>query len=144
MSHDQTTITYNSLQPNKDFRAPLAWANKMIPRFNCRPLPSLKTRRIKKLTDFFQNTQLFTQCVSMLYTEKSVLRYYVRFSQIRSHIFIMNRVLNNFVIKLILYFIICELLGIPEICCQVLLRMCLYTASLKQHIMHRTSFLIVF
>ena len=38
---------------------------------------------------FFQNTQLFTQCVSMLYTEKSVFHYYctyVRFLQIRSHI----------------------------------------------------------
>ena len=35
-SHEQTAIAYNSLralQPNKDFRAPLAWANTMIPRF---------------------------------------------------------------------------------------------------------------
>ena len=40
----------------------------------------------KEVNGFFQNMQLFTQCVSMLYTEKSVLRYYVQFSQIRSHI----------------------------------------------------------
>jgi len=36
MSREQMAITYNSLgaqQPNKDFRAPLAWANTMIPRF---------------------------------------------------------------------------------------------------------------
>ena len=34
-SREQTAITYNflgALQPNKDFRAPLAWANTMIPR----------------------------------------------------------------------------------------------------------------
>ena len=35
-SREQTAITCNSLstlQPNKDFRAPLAWANTMIPSF---------------------------------------------------------------------------------------------------------------
>ena len=35
-SRELTAITYNSfgaLQSNKDFLAPLAWANKMIPRF---------------------------------------------------------------------------------------------------------------
>ena len=84
-SREQTAITYNSLgalQPNKDFRALLA---RLYPVFNRWPLPSPRTRWVKKWTDFFQNTQLFTQCISMLYTEKSVLRYYVQFSQIRSH-----------------------------------------------------------
>ena len=50
----------------------------MIPSFfNCWPFPSLRTRGVKKLTDFFQKIQSFTQCVSMLYTEKSVLHDYV-------------------------------------------------------------------
>jgi len=40
----------------------------------------------KEVEGFFHKTQLFTQCVSMLYAEKSVLRYYVWFSQIRSHL----------------------------------------------------------
>ena len=51
----------------KDFWAPLAW---WYPGFNHLPLPSSRTRCVNKLTDFFQNTQLFTQCISMLYTEK--------------------------------------------------------------------------
>ena len=46
----------------------------------------------------------------------------ITFSNLFGNAFI-NRALNDFVIKLILYFIICELLGIPEIRCQVLLRM---------------------
>jgi len=50
------------------------------------------------LTEFFQNPQLFTQCISMLYTEKSVLRYYVRFSQIRSQL-ICTRTTNRQVAK---------------------------------------------
>ena len=40
----------------------------------------------RKLMEFFQNMQLFSQCIAMLYTEKSVLHYYVWFSQIRSQI----------------------------------------------------------
>ena len=70
-SREQMAITYNSLsalQPNKDFRPPFAWANTMIPRFNHWPLPSPRTRRVKKLTDSFKKCN-FTQCVSMLYTE---------------------------------------------------------------------------
>jgi len=83
-------ITYNSLgalQPNKDFRAPLAWANTMIPSF--KPLASSFTENKvgKEVNGFFQSTQLFTQCISMLYTEISVLCYYVRFSQIQSHLY---------------------------------------------------------
>jgi len=46
-SCEQTALTYNSfdaLQPNKDFQAPLAWANMMIPVFNRWPLSSPRTR----------------------------------------------------------------------------------------------------
>jgi len=83
-SREQTAITYNSLgslQPNKDFRAPLAWVNTMIPRFNRWPLPSPRTRQVKKLTDFFQKTYNVFQCFML---KKSVLRYYVWFLQIQS------------------------------------------------------------
>ena len=86
-SREQMAITYNSLgalQP-KIFELPLLGQIWWYPVFNRWPLPSPRTRRVKKWTDFFQNTQLFIQCISMVYTEKSVLRYYVRFSQIRSH-----------------------------------------------------------
>ena len=44
------------------------------------------------------------------------------FSNLFCNAFI-NRALNDFVIKLLLYFIIQELLEIPDIRCQVLLRM---------------------
>ena len=76
-----------ALQPKKDFQAPLAWANTMIyPGFNRWPLPLPRTKRVKKLTDVFQKKQLFTQYVSVLYAEKSALRYYVRFLQIQSQL----------------------------------------------------------
>ena len=41
----------------------------------------------KKVDGFFFKIRnyLRTQCISMLYTEKSILHYYVRFLQIRSH-----------------------------------------------------------
>jgi len=34
---------------------------------------------VRIATAFFQNTQLFTQCISMLYTEKSALRLQTNF-----------------------------------------------------------------
>ena len=46
---------------------------------------------------FFFNAQLVNQCISMLYTEKSILRYYVRFSQICSHFI---HLLKEFTLKL--------------------------------------------
>ena len=70
-SREQTAITYNSLgalQPNKDFRALLAWANTMIPRFYRWPLPSPRTRRVKKWTDFFSNYAIiYPMCFNALY-----------------------------------------------------------------------------
>jgi len=89
MSLEQTAITYNSfgvLQSNKDFRAPLLGQIRWYQGFNCWQLPLPRTMRVKSLRIFFQNMQSFTQCISMLYTEKSVLRYYVRFSQVRSQL----------------------------------------------------------
>jgi len=83
-SHEFAAITYNSfgpLQSNNNFELLLLGRIIWYSGFNRWPLPSPRTMRVK---NFFQNMQLFTQCISMLYTEKSVLCYYVRFSQIRS------------------------------------------------------------
>jgi len=78
-SRELTTIIYNSfgaLQANKNFQTPLA---SLYPDFNCCPLPSFtKNDACKEATIlFFQNLQLFTQCISILYADKSVLHYYV-------------------------------------------------------------------
>ena len=56
-SRELTAITYNSfgtLQSNKDFLSSSCLGNKMKPGFNCWPLPSPRTRHVRKLTDFFK------------------------------------------------------------------------------------------
>ena len=56
MSCKQTAIPYKSLgvlQPNKYFRAPLAWANMMILRFYPLAPSSTENKVGKELTDFF-------------------------------------------------------------------------------------------
>ena len=59
----------------------LGWI-RWYPGFNRWPFPSPRTRHVKKLTDFFQSTQLFTQCISMLYIEN--LYYAIMFGFCRS------------------------------------------------------------
>ena len=94
--HEETSIVNNRfnvtwINNDHNLAIPLVHCNqtkifklgqiKWYPSFNHWPLPSPRTSRVKKLMDFFQNTQ----CISMFYTEKSVLHYCVRLSQIWSH-----------------------------------------------------------
>jgi len=89
MSHKLMAITCNSsgaLQSNKDFQLLLLGQIRWYPAFKYWPLSSSpKNKARKEANGFFQNTKLFTRCISMHYAEKSVLHYYVRFSQIQSH-----------------------------------------------------------
>ena len=55
-SREQTAITHNSLgalQPNKDVRAPLAWANTMISRFSPLAPSFTKNKAGKEVNRFF-------------------------------------------------------------------------------------------
>ena len=67
----------------KDFWALLACANTMIPRL-AQLAP--RTRRVKEVNRFFSKYAIIYPICSMVHTEKSALCYYVRFSQIRSHL----------------------------------------------------------
>jgi len=77
-SREQTAITYNSLdalQQNRFFELFLRGRIRWYPVFNRWPLPSPRTRCVKKWTDFFQISNylpnvLISMRVSMLYTEK--------------------------------------------------------------------------
>jgi len=85
-SREQTTITYHNLQflgctATKSFELLLLGQIRWYPGFNHWPLPSLRTRRVKKLMDFFQKKCNYLPNVFQYWKI-----YYVRFSQIRSHI----------------------------------------------------------
>ena len=78
-------ITYNSfgtLQANEDFRAPLAWVNTMIPRFEPLAPSFTKNKAGKQVYEFFQNTQILPN-VFQYFILKNL--YYTTFLQIQSH-----------------------------------------------------------
>ena len=77
---DVTWINSHAIKQNFNTPLQIRW----YPGFNCCSFHSPRPRYIKKF--FFSNMQLFTQSISVLYTGKIVLHYYVRFLQIWSHI----------------------------------------------------------
>ena len=90
-THDLITLIYNSFgvlqSDKKNFQPLLLGRIRWYTSFNHWPLPFTKIKACKEINwFFFQNTRLFTQCISMLYTEKHILHYYSRFSQIQLQI----------------------------------------------------------
>ena len=85
MAITKLTIRWVHCNQTKIFELFLLGRIRWYPGFNRWPLPLLRTRWVKKWTDFFK-IRNYLATHAMYFTEKSVLRYYVRFSHIRSQI----------------------------------------------------------